>query len=659
MASSKRQLLVDYFNGFTNETKNYVKNQSALRNTIGISVSGSGSTISRNTSTPLTAVSDAYAYMNTVNAYVEFALNSFDKALVGQNCELRYTYRAFINSADIVTAQVVQGSSIVASQALINSPTDTVFSNSLNFPCGDNSQTTVVRFTKTSGSNATDLYLANVYVGKATNVGSVAQAQFVGTLSYATTANCSWSTTSGSYANFAADTDCPTPTTTGNLEYAGSKIPGFKISNAAPGNYYIIANGLMYTNGTGTDCTYRLNDGTNSAGFVKAFFDRDDRENYLLGNIKLSAATTDWTVQIQGYRIGGASACSINNNNDVEALTFSVYHFPTQSEVAYRPEQVNFLVDANISGANFDLGTSAVTSYSEMTNASMTLTNNTSKGSSTSTQIACASGTASSGTTCSAANESNGIAFNIPTAGIYEACVEFAHYSERTAGSTFDTTFQIVETSNTSSTVIQEGGSRVDGGGTGATSAIGITNARNLCGTFNFSSVGQKTLRLVYEQSANGGSTVYADGNTSFGQRDIHWTVRSIQPNIPAPLLVGSVTSNSTGAERMERIMFGGSTVGTFTSTCTSTPCTIWSQSGSWVSSVTRNSVGNYTLNIASGIFSDIPTCTITAAPNSGTLKTVAIITATSTSLQVVYRDSADANSIDAVGVVLCMGPKA
>jgi hypothetical protein len=80
-------------------------------------------------------------------------------------------------------------------------------------------------------SNEPEVTIDDCYLGLAEgfNVGEVSQAELVGTLTYAVTTNCSWSTTSGSYANFSADTDCPTPTTTGSLEYVGSKLPAFKI----------------------------------------------------------------------------------------------------------------------------------------------------------------------------------------------------------------------------------------------------------------------------------------------------------------------------------------------------------------------------------------------------------------------------------------------
>ena len=77
---------------------------------------------------------------------------------------------------------------------------------------------------------------------------------------------------------------------------------------------------------------------------------------------------------------------------------------------------------------------------------------------------------------------------------------------------------------------------------------------------------------------------------------------------MPAPVLVGSITSQATGALRFEFLQFGGGASGGLaTSSCTSTPCTVANQSGSWISSVTRGSTGVYTATVASGIFSSPP----------------------------------------------------
>lgn len=69
----------------------------------------------------------------------------------------------------------------------------------------------------------------------------------------------------------------------------------------------------------------------------------------------------------------------------------------------------------------------------------------------------------------------------------------------------------------------------------------------------------------------------------------------------------GAVTSTTTGQEHIERAFFAGNAAGT--SNCTSTPCTIVGQTGSWVTSVSHSSTGIYVVNIASGEFNTTPFC--------------------------------------------------
>lgn len=72
-----------------------------------------------------------------------------------------------------------------------------------------------------------------------------------------------------------------------------------------------------------------------------------------------------------------------------------------------------------------------------------------------------------------------------------------------------------------------------------------------------------------------------------------------------SPVLIGSVTSNSTGAERIERASITLDASFSLGADVT--------QSGSWIASGTRNASGDYTMTFTSGIFSSTPVCTITA----------------------------------------------
>ncbi|MFN7454321.1 MAG: hypothetical protein ACK5RO_06635, partial [Pseudobdellovibrionaceae bacterium] len=136
----------------------------------------------------------------------------------------------------------------------------------------------------------------------------------------------------------------------------------------------------------------------------------------------------------------------------------------------------------------------------------------------------------------------------------------------------------------------------------------------------------------------------------------VNYCIRAQDQSTNAPLLVGSVTSNSSGLERVERVYFGGSTAN---SACTSTPCTIKTQSGSWVSSVTRSGAGSYIVNINSGIFSAAPVCQATVVVSPAYDATFARFDAEPTTSSLSLRSIRATNtSEDTAIAVTCQGPR-
>lgn len=117
--------------------------------------------------------------------------------------------------------------------------------------------------------------------------------------------------------------------------------------------------------------------------------------------------------------------------------------------------------------------------------------------------------------------------------------------------------------------------------------------------------------------------------------------------NQKAPLLVGSVTSASQGAERIERLRF----------TNAGTP-TIASQSGSWVSSLTDTAQGQTTVNIPAGTFSAAPTCTCNANGVANQDWSCNVSETSATSVLVRTYDFSTNGYLDFDTSVICMGPR-
>jgi hypothetical protein len=124
-----------------------------------------------------------------------------------------------------------------------------------------------------------------------------------------------------------------------------------------------------------------------------------------------------------------------------------------------------------------------------------------------------------------------------------------------------------------------------------------------------------------------------------------------------APLIVGGVTSSSSGLELGNRaqISFAASP-------------SILSQSGSWVSGVTRNSAGSFTVTVANGVFSSPPSCSCDAAivvgDNTHTYRCMPNTTSwSSTSLLFYVKSQTDGNATwsffdGATVFVNCFGPR-
>jgi hypothetical protein len=348
--------------------------------------------------------------------------------------------------------------------------------------------------------------------------------------------------------------------------------------------------------------------------------------------------------------------CTLANAISGINLSWKIYRFPTTEEQVLRHDQVAWRVDANIGGANPDLGLGNVSNYTEITNGSLDLVNNSGPGV-IPAQIPCSGTNPPTGLTCSAGNESVGVSFNLPAAGDVRACASFSHAAGAPSGSDINTAFQLVETPNNAQTILQEGKVRVQSGS--GTLGSNLIRPIKVCGNFSFTSAGQKTIRLMYEQLASGSPTssvIAIDRSSSVGQRDMHWEVYPRNTYQPAPVLIGSVISGSSGIEMLLRVNFGGATP---PSNCTTATCTIYQQSGN-VSSVTRSGTGTFNVNLPSGTFSDLPSCSCSANNiGAGGRNAVCSVFAASTTLVEVQVFRQDTNALaDSTVALQCQGPR-
>jgi hypothetical protein len=549
--------------------------------------------------------------------------------------------------------QAYDGSNILAEATITSSTTPT--RTSVNF-VAPSSGSISARIFANADEPETEIDSCVVGPAEGYNVSNVSQATFVGGMENAGASTCSYSegTSTGmtDFDDLGTSASCAAWTVTSNgpgtISAQGTNDHRLVYTNMPPGNYRFELGGLFYRGATGT-CQYRLSDGTTN---YQSHYDSDSTSAGGVSNFSFHVSVT--TAGTRTYKLQAAddhvSTCVWYNYANFP-IYWKIYRFPTTQETAYTADVANWRVDANLSGStNFALGSSNQTSYIGMTNSGITLTNNTTA--TATAQVPCATTTAPSGTTCTAADESNGVAFTIPRAGTYEACVEFAHQAAGSGAPVVAAAFQIVETPTNAQTISQEGKSRVS---SGIGTASNLFFPHNLCSTFKFDSVGQKVLRLMYEQSITATvatNEIIADGNTSLGQRDIHWTVKPIDQSFPAPNLVNNVVSPSSGVERIVRARISGAGAVTL-------------ESGDWINgSCVMSGTGSAlaTCTLIAGTFSDTPVCTATpvaCASETGGCAVNAYIASSSTStLAIRGVQNSNANYEAVTYNVICIGPK-
>jgi len=399
---------------------------------------------------------------------------------------------------------------------------------------------TTSRIVFESTADAAELSLDDISLGKS-GVSEVSQASFVGRVTFPNMPSCIW------LANtvlqpFPPDADCSFPTIEGDLEAVGTKIPHFVIPNAR-GVYQISMTGGRISRQSADSANYTCQIQDQSDGTVVAsttWSGGAAATNQDLGNVGVGTITItdglDHEFGVECYATANTLELAVDSS--VRILYFDVLKFPLTANEAITLETVGEYWDVNIGGANPGLGNSSQTAYIPIADGSLDLVVNPG---SKSSQIPCSGGNPSTGLNCSVGNEHVGLVAEISTAGRYEVCAEFSHYIAIVENEGVESFFQWIETSNTSNAIVTQGNSRIESSftlGTGLSQGS-KANPLNVCGQFNFSSAGQKTLRLMYEQNVTLTpifNRLEADRNATFGQRDIHITMNKLDQQMPTPV---------------------------------------------------------------------------------------------------------------------------
>lgn len=430
--------------------------------------------------------------------------------------------------------------------------------DALQFTCPAATDTFKIRIISTT--DASIILLDNASLGK-TDFVDISQTILVAHAFYLPTTSCLWASTSVTYADFATVAACPSITVISStiaVDTSDNDLPDIDFDFLPAGSYVVIAE-FTGQNLTTNDTAFRISDGTNAES--EAFL------NMAAGEVTPVSLHANFVYSTGGPRnfkiqtkVAGDTS-RILNSVDGTTLKWQVIKYPTASAEAITIETIGEHWDVNIGGANPSLGTAGVTSYTEIINAGLDLVINSG---SKSAQIPCSTTNPSTGVTCAAGSEGVGIVIDISTAGRYRACMQFSHIVDISASATLESVFQWVETPNNAQTILQEGkgkqSSQIGSGAIGG--AIVKTSPLYLCGEFNFSSAGQHTLRLMFEQDTTGAVNavnILGDRSANNGQRDIHITVDKLDQQMPTPAFTDLTTSlnaalksaDSDGAPRL------------------------------------------------------------------------------------------------------------
>lgn len=608
------------FSGINYE-KNFVRNPEAEKNINNVTISAA--ILTRTTVTPIQGVASFLIDATASGQTVKFDTSSGDDFLKGQNCEAKFI---FTGDASLYIAYVEQGSNKLTGNVTLTNESNSR-SVSLNFPCGTVFTNLRLVIESTSAS-AAPIEVDKVYLGLATNISD-------------SLVDTPWIDESTLFVLQGSGT-AGTPTYSTRRVWTRRNGPNLEVAfdfilsggGGAAGDIQMVLPSKYTMSSTGPAQSVLplgwaeiIRNGESFYGHANVI-NRVGTSTVQFGTRRLDTGVTYSFTWVSGDVLRGRLIVPIDQFSNSQTIKIN---------------QTPWFIDARLDGSNQSLGVVNVAAFTEITNAGWTLTPVTG---SAPVGVMC-SGTnpaatpSTTATTCSAGSESVGINFEIPYPGNYEVCFSGSTYYEYDNGEVILNNFQLVETPTNAQTITQS--SNVyshTGGGPGGTATITAASSRmdyTNCANFNFSSAGIKGIRLMYNQTVAGtpNNSIFLASATDKRPK---FSVKQLSVPYPMPLIVGSVSSNSTGAERIERAKIN----------CDASSSII-SQSN-WISAIGNRSGTACSITILSSVFSAEPACTLTVEGTS--THPTAIDTTSATSLTA-YGPNADYDAN-----LICMGPK-
>lgn len=210
----------------------------------------------------------------------------------------------------------------------------------------------------------------------------VAQAEYVGSVTYSAS-NCLWTgTTTANFTDFGVDADC-IPVVDGDVSAPDTRIPAVKIPNAKIGNYSIQVDGFAIPTGGGGTVT--ISDQSSLTAGVSllngSVFQQNGYANKIPNGSFEYTSVADRTIRVL-YRMSTAGTMSLYAEKATGySLKISVYYTPPKSHIvtqnlektAQNSNEIN--VDLAISGSTWSVTNSDFPVISGFTSSSSTFTN--------------------------------------------------------------------------------------------------------------------------------------------------------------------------------------------------------------------------------------------------------------------------------------------
>jgi hypothetical protein len=321
--------------------QNFIKNPNCFANTRNISTTATGA-IARTTSSPLEGPASCSLSGTATADKVIFSGRIFDKALSGQNCELKFAYLGNASKWKVYA----QSSSIAVSQSLqLEDSGTTPKLVSILYPCGDASAAVDIAFEST-GTPLPSFKVTSVYTGLATNMASVSQAKLLGVVKV-TGCSTYWTGPTTSYASFTAQTGC-VYTTEGLALAPSTNIPAIRFATLAAGDYVIEYNGMADSAGTNDQPFFQFFDGTNTTRESDAPYTNSSHAGtpIIRQSISYTAAQSNVTLQLRAKMSTGSPR--VAGTTAIPGV-FKVWYFPPASQVVLAPSMGNKEVPCSFS----------------------------------------------------------------------------------------------------------------------------------------------------------------------------------------------------------------------------------------------------------------------------------------------------------------------